>query len=353
MWVSGALKKQRISNMKTILFTFLCSIFFTTIYGQKDRHFVIQIAKYDNGENLDNRIFSSQKLKPYGTLVKEDLPEGGLRLILLDRYGKFFTYDEAKKTTQLLRNQDISKAFPVNLLDIPIKSVKGEVMQSDGTVIYVSFSTPSEEGKSSASTSNNSESSPCQKAPYMDTHFFAIQVMSGAGDLIAVRRELKRKFNWSDWYCGRVEVSPVKEPGGVVSEFLYGNYPSKNIAKIHLEKLQDLSNNSIALEDNPFHIIEIGVDPDTKCLTYRNQRKYAIQLACLSQYEVDLQAIQEELAVENFSDLAVRHDRENCVSTVVFRQFDTYKEAKDAALAIEANVDASILKGPFKVVNWE
>ena len=93
-----------------IIFFWLCGGCIQ-LNAQLDRHYVIQLAYYENRESYDSISLNEVTLKKYGQLVKEEMPENKLRLFLLDRNGKFFTYESAKKTKQSIRQDTVSKSL--------------------------------------------------------------------------------------------------------------------------------------------------------------------------------------------------------------------------------------------------
>lgn len=337
---------MKIENFLLVLLHFLYSI---QVSAQADRHYVIQLAFYEDSDNYNENYFNQKTLKPYGQLVQEEIPEKKLRLLLLDKRGKFFTHESAQRVAESIRKKNLSKAFVINILDIPIKSVTSRVVKSDGTDLMVNFQLPSPKGVvvPDVIPPGFNISNPDIKYPASEKEFYGIQVYCGHDRSEKLCAELKKKFKFDDYNCKQVSPSPVESSD--CKKYLYGIYKSYEDAN---NEMAELKRQGKYDRNEPFQIMQVGQDPLTKKISYRKNKYYTVQLAYVSQFRP---SFREKIADSGLdvNQLYSRQSTDNDGFYIIYGKYQTYVEVEKMAKELRKKIDRSVINGDFKVTNFE
>ena len=179
------------------------------------------------------------------------------------------------------------------MLDTPIKTVESRVVQSDGVELLVNFQLPEPEAsfKPQIISYDFLIDNPVKKYPDSDSEFFGIQVYCGYDRSENLCETLKKKFRFNAYNCKQVSPSPVEQSG--CKRYLYGNYKTLQKAQDELAELKRKKKYDSA---EPFKIFQVGIDPYTRQFSYRNNKFYAIRLACRSTAPAEIEIIRNQFS---------------------------------------------------------
>lgn len=107
--------------------------------------------------------------------------------------------------------------------------------------------------------------------------------------------------------------------------------------------------------NEPFQIVQVGLDPETKQFSYRKNKFYTVRIACLSNYLEEIEDLRNQFSKFDLDSnkLEIQYGFGKCTSSITYGKYPTLLDAENVAAQLENIIDKSVAEGPFKIVNYK